>query len=106
MHPDSRLVMPHKGQSFELAFNHCELESGPDVYRACVALQQTITRLNRPAGIKLGSTNSGRRSLAARVLATTGDVETVLSILGRRHLDQSKPYLTVLGAWIGDCIPH
>lgn len=87
--------MTHKGQAFELAFKHRELESGPKVYRACDALQQTISRLYRQAGIKAGSSHSGRRSLAARVLAATGDVETVQTILGHQHLDHSKPYLTV-----------
>lgn len=62
-------------------FKHRELVSGPEVYRACDALQQTISRLYRQAGIKLGSSHSGRRSLAARVLAATGDVETVQTIL-------------------------
>ncbi|MBP7824830.1 MAG: site-specific integrase [Pseudomonas sp.] len=95
LRPDSRLVMTHKGQAFELAFKRRELESGPEVYRACDALQQTISRLYRQAGIKLGSSHSGRRSLAARVLAATGDVETVQTILGHQHLDHSKPYLTV-----------
>jgi hypothetical protein len=47
--------MTHKGQAFELAFKHRELESGPKVYRACDALQQTISRLYRQAGIKAGS---------------------------------------------------
>lgn len=95
LRPASRLVMTHKGQAFELSFKRRELESGPEVYRACDALQQTISRLYRQAGIKLGSSHSGRRSLAARVLAATGDVETVQTILGHQHLDHSKPYLTV-----------
>ncbi|WP_219853391.1 integrase [Stutzerimonas stutzeri] len=86
--------MTHKGQAFELAFKHRELENGPEVYRACDSLQQTISRLYRQAGIKLGSSHSGRRSLAARVLAVTGDVETVQTILGHQHL-HSKPYLSV-----------
>jgi len=77
LRPNSRLVMTHKGRAFELAFKRRELESGPEVYRACDALQQTISRLYRQAGIKQGSSHSGRRSLAARVLAATGDVETV-----------------------------
>ncbi|XFB06467.1 tyrosine-type recombinase/integrase, partial [Azotobacter salinestris] len=93
--PDSKLVLTHKGQSFELASKKRELESGPEVYRACDALQQTISRLYRQAGIKQGSSHSGRRSLAARVLAATGDVETVQTILGHQCLDHSKPYLTV-----------
>lgn len=78
-----------------LAFKHRQLDSGPEVYRACDALQQTISRLYRQAGIKHGSSHSGRRSLAAKVLAATDDVETVQTILGYACLDHSKPYLTV-----------
>lgn len=94
-HPGSKLVMTHKGQAFELAFKHRQSNSGPEVYRACDALQQTITRLYRQAGIKQGASYSGRRSLAAKVLAATGDVETVQTILGHACLDHSRPYLTV-----------
>lgn len=89
------MVMTRKGQAFELAFKHRELERCPEVYRACDALQQTISRLYRQAGIKLDISHSGQRSLAARVLAATGDVEAVQTILGHQHLDHSKPYLTV-----------
>lgn len=95
LRPGSKLVMTHKGQAFELAFKHRQLHSGPEVYRACDALQQTISRLYRQAGIKQGSSHSGRRSLAAKVLAVTGDVETVQMILGHSCLDHSKPYLSV-----------
>lgn len=95
LRPGSKLVMTHKGQAFELAFKHRQLDSGPEVYRACDALQQTVTRLYRQAGIKQGSSHRGRRSLAAKVLAGTGDVETVQTILGHACLDHSKPYLTV-----------
>jgi integrase len=95
LRPGSKMVLTHKGQAFELAFKHRQLDSGPEVYRACDALQQTITRLYRQAGIKQGSSHSGRRSLAAKVLAATGDVETVQTILGHSCLDHSKPYLSV-----------
>lgn len=87
--------MTHKGQAFELAFKHRQLDGGPMAYRACDALQQTISSLYRQAGIKQASSHHGRRSLAAKVLAATGDVETVQTILGHSCLDHSKPYLTV-----------
>lgn len=87
--------MTHKGQAFELAFKHRQLDSGPEVYRACDSLQQTISRLYRQAGIKQESSRSGRRSLATKVLAATGDVEIVQIILRHACLDHSKPYLTV-----------
>ena len=95
MRPGSKVVLSHKGEAFELAFKRRMLDSGPEVYRACDSLQQTISRLYRQAGIKLGSSHSGRRSLAAKVLAATGDVETVQMILGHAELDHTKPYLTV-----------
>lgn len=93
--PHSKLVLTHKGRSFELASKKRELESGPREYLACDALQQTMSRLYRQAGIKLGSSHSGRRTLAARVLAATGDVETVQAVLGHQELDHTKPYLSV-----------
>ncbi|WP_025754714.1 MULTISPECIES: tyrosine-type recombinase/integrase [unclassified Pseudomonas] len=90
LRPGSKLVTTHKGLAFELSFKHRELDSGHEVYWACDSLQQTFSRLYRQAGNKQGSSHSGRRSLAAKVLAETGDVETVQAIL-----DHSKPYLTV-----------
>ena len=95
LRPGSKLVTTHKGQAFELAFKHRELNSGSEVYRACDSLQQAISRLYRQTGIKQGASHSGRRSLAAKVLAATGDVETVQTILGHSCLDHSKPYLSV-----------
>jgi len=95
LRPSSKVILSHKGQAFELAFKHRQLACGPVAYRACDALQQTFTRLYRQAGIKQGSSHSGRRSLAAKVLAATGDVETVQTILGHACLDHSKPYLSV-----------
>jgi len=70
------------------------LDSGPEVYRACDSLQQTISRLYRQACIKQSSSYSGGWSLATKVLAATGDVEAVQTILGHAYLDHSKPYLT------------
>lgn len=87
--------LPHKGQAFERALKHRQLDSGSEAYRACDSLQQKISRFYRQAGIMQGSSHSDRRSLAAKVLAATGEVETVQTILGHACLDHSKPYLTV-----------
>lgn len=93
--PHTKLVLTHKGRAFEMAVKRRELDSGPIEYRACDTLQQTMSRLYRQAGIKLGSSHSGRRTLAARVLAATSDVETVQAILGHQELDHTRPYLSV-----------
>ncbi|RMV97410.1 hypothetical protein ALP01_200046 [Pseudomonas caricapapayae] len=79
----------------QLAFKHRVLDSEPEVYRCCDTLQQTFSRLYRQAGISGGSSHSGRRTLAAKVLAATGDVEMVQILLGHACLSHTKPYLTV-----------
>lgn len=88
LRPASKLVTTH-GQAFELAFKHRMLDSGPEVYRACDALQQTFSRIYRQAGIRQGSSHSGRRTLAA-----TGDVDTVQTD-DHSQLDHAKQYLSV-----------
>lgn len=93
--PHAKLMLTHKGRAFEMAVKRRELDSGTKEYRACDALQQTVNRLYRQAGIKLRSSHSGRRTLAARVLAATGDVETVQAVLGHSELDHTKPHLSV-----------
>lgn len=91
LRPGSKLVTTHKVQAFELAFKHRELDGRPELYRACDSLQQTISRLYRQAGIKQGSSHSGRRTLAAKVLAATSDLETVPTFLAIRILITASP---------------
>lgn len=38
LRPGSKLVMPHKGRAFELAFKHRQLDGGPVACPACDAL--------------------------------------------------------------------
>ena len=98
--PDERLVLTHKGRAFELARKVRQLQGGPVEYRCCDALQQLMSRLYRQAGIKGGSSHSGRRTLAAKVLATTGKVELVQLLLGHAEADHVWPYLDVDPAFI------
>ncbi|MGY2044388.1 hypothetical protein ACW9I9_18655 [Pseudomonas pergaminensis] len=65
--PGSKLVMTHKRQAFELAFNHRQLHSGPEVYRAYDALQQTISRLYRHAGSDAVSYAAARKDCGVKV---------------------------------------
>lgn len=94
--PDERLVLTHKGRAFELARKVRQLQSGPVEYRCCDALQQLMSRLYRQAGIKGGSSHSGRRTLAAKVLAKTGQIEVVQLLLGHAEPDHVWPYLDVV----------
>ena len=47
------------------------------------------------AGIKGGSSHSGRRTFAGKVLAMTGDMETVAQLLGHTSIDCSQRYVDV-----------
>lgn len=93
--PKGRFVLTHKGRAFELARKRRLLDSGPAEYLCCDALQQAMSRVYRQAGIKGGSSHSGRRTLAARVLADSGSVELVQQVLGHSELDHTWPYLDV-----------
>ncbi|WP_256531244.1 integrase [Pseudomonas sp. 24 R 17] len=90
LRPGSKLVTTQKGQVFELAFKNRELDSGPELNRACDSLQQTVSGLYRQACIKQVSSHRGIRSLAAKVLAANGTV-----ILGYACLDHSKAYMII-----------
>lgn len=77
-------------------------------YRACDSLQSHVTRLYQRAGIKGGSSHSGRRTFASKVLATTGDMETVAQLLGHSSIDCSQRYVDVnketLSAMFADAV--
>ncbi len=59
--PHSTLVLTFKGRAFELTRKRRKLESGEiEEYRCCDALQQSMSRLYRKAGIKGSSIGSYR----------------------------------------------
>lgn len=67
------------------------LETGEEkASRACDSLQAHVTKLYQPAGIQGGTSHSGRRTFASKVLATTGDMGTVAHLLGHTSIDCSQ----------------
>ena len=60
-----------------------------------ITLQSHLTKLYAKAGIKGGSSHSGRRTFAGKVLASTGSLETVALLLGHSELDVSARYVDV-----------
>ena len=49
----------------------------------------------KKAGIKGGSSHSGRRTFASKVLASTGDIEAVATLLGHSSIDCSQRYIDI-----------
>lgn len=94
--PTTALILTHKGSKFYLNTKRRTNYAGERVdYLACDSLQSRITKLYRDAGIKQGSSHSGRRSFASNLLRKGADLDTVQHLLGHSELDHVMPYLEV-----------
>ena len=68
--PETRLILTWKGGPYELNAKRVVNGAGEVVeYRAADSLQAYIKGLYRAAGLHLGSSHSGRRTFASRLLA-------------------------------------
>lgn len=94
--PHQPLIYSSRGDGMSQNTKRRVLETGESRdYKACDSLQSHVTRLYQRAGIKGGSSHSGRRTFASKVLATTGDMETVAQLLGHTSIDCSQRYVDV-----------
>ena len=95
LRPDSALVLTFKGFKFSMNRKRRINQAGEQVeYAACDALQAHVTKLYRDAGVKDGSSHSGRRTMASRLLEQGHSLETLQLMLGH-ELDHVDPYLQV-----------
>lgn len=92
--PHQPLIYSSRGDGMSQNTKRRVLETGEEkAYRACDSLQAHVTKLYRRAGIKGGSSHSGRRTFASKLLATTGDMDTVAQLLGHSSIDCSQRYV-------------
>jgi site-specific recombinase XerD len=93
LRPDSKLILTHKGFKFHLNTKRRVSFAGERVdYLACDSLQSHVSKLYRDAGIKAGSSHSGRRTMASRLIAQGHPVETVQQQRGHAELDHVRPH--------------
>lgn len=64
-------------------------------YLACDSLQAHVTDLYKKAGIRGGTSHTGRRTMASRLLAQDVEVETIQLMLGHADLDDCDRYMDV-----------
>jgi len=96
LRPDSKLILTFKGYKYSMNCKRRINYAGEQVdYAACDALQAHVTKLYRDAGIKGGSSHSGRRTMASRLLEQGHGIETLQLMLGHAELDHVDPYLQV-----------
>ncbi|WP_219118483.1 site-specific integrase [Janthinobacterium sp. UMAB-56] len=94
LRPDSALVLTFKGFKYSMNRKRRINQAGEQVdYAACDALQSHVTKLYRDAGIKGGSSHSGRRTMASRLLEQGHSLETIQLMLGHANLECVDPYL-------------
>lgn len=93
--PNLPLIYSSRGAALSQNTKRRTLETGEvREYKACDSLQSHITTLYKRAGIK-GSSHSGRRGFASKVLAATGDMHIVAVLLGHSSIDCSQRYVDV-----------
>lgn len=91
LEPSSKLILTHKGYKFHLNTKRRISWAGEPVdYLACDSLQSHVTNLYRDAGIRGGSSHSGRRTMASRLIQQGAAVETVQLLLGHAELYVSE----------------
>lgn len=94
--PHQPLIYSGRGDGMSQNTKRRVLETGERRdYKACDSLQAHVTKLYQRAGIKGGSSHSGRRTFANKVLSTTGDMDTVAQLLGHSSIDCSQRYVDV-----------
>lgn len=94
--PYTCLILTHKGSKFYLNTKRRINFEGEQVdYLACDSLQAHITKLYKDAGIKGGSSHSGRRSFATNLLHNDVPLESLQVLMGHAELDHLIPYLEV-----------
>lgn len=94
--PHLPLIYSARGTGMSQNTKRRVLETGEQrEYKACDSLQAHLTGLYAKAGIKGGSSHSGRRTFAHRVLEQTGDMDTVAQLLGHESIDCTQRYLSV-----------
>lgn len=94
--PAMPLILTRRGYPYELNKKRRVLETGEQAeYWAADSLQSYVTSLYRAAGIKGGSSHSGRRTFATRLVQKGADIEDVQLLLGHTDLDATRRYVDV-----------
>lgn len=92
--PHQPVIYSARGAPMQQNTKRRTLETGQRKdYRACDSLQSHVTKLYKLAGITGGSSHSGRRTFAEKVLAATGDFDKVALLLGHTSIDVSQRYI-------------
>jgi integrase/recombinase XerC len=100
--PHQPLIFSGRGTGLSQNTKRRVLETGEHRdYKACDSLQSHVTRLYQRAGLAGGSSHSGRRTFAGKVLASTADIDAVAQLLGHSSIECSQRYVDIAPAILG-----
>ncbi|CAE6795738.1 Tyrosine recombinase XerC [Paraburkholderia domus] len=92
---DLPLILTRKGYPYSLNIKLRLSDTGAVLtYWAADTLQSYVTHLYRAAGLS-GTSHSGRRTFATRLLAKGASIEDVQLLLGHQGIDQTMRYMDV-----------
>jgi site-specific recombinase XerD len=95
IHRDLPLILSRTGYPYALNKKRRTNDRGEVVdYCAADSLQAYVTGLYRAAGLK-GTSHSGRRTFATRLLAKGATIDEVRLLLGHADIDQTRRYIDV-----------
>lgn len=96
LYPDLPVILSRRGYPFSLNRKLRRNANGAVVeYWAADTLQAYVSGLYRAAGIKGGSSHSGRRTFATRLLKRGASIEQVQLLLGHESIDQTGAYIEI-----------
>lgn len=94
--PESKVILTWKGGPYALSLKRVANAAGEIMdYWAADSLQVYVSALYKAAGLRDGSSHSGRRTFAKRLLDSGVELETVQTLLGHADLDHVEAYLDV-----------
>ena len=99
--PATTLILTHKGSRFYLNVKRRINYAGETIdYLACDSLQAHITKLYKDAGIRQGSSHSGRRSFASNLLRNGASLDAVQQLLGHSELFASGIHIINMAVYV------
>jgi integrase/recombinase XerD len=98
LNPHLPLILSRKGYPYALSLKRrSDAQGAWTDYWAADSLQAYVTGLYRAAGTN-GTSHSGRRTFATRLLGSGATIEQVQLLLGHEDIDQTSRYIEVSAA--------
>lgn len=102
--PDSKLLYNNRGRSYALSDKKRTMVDGSiNIYKACDALQDLLTKVYKRCGLHDASSHSGRKSLATNAAERGVPLEVIAIALGHDDLEMTLKYIDIRKKQVERC---